>query len=217
MTTKKKIVIPIIAIALISVVIFGGYSILNGRSFNSKTTIVDTDALPIFPMRGTFVYDINNIKEAVGICDYVFVAEVISNDETRYKDVVVMEDENGQPREVGTPYTYYTIDVMENIKGSLTTDESIEVVKHGGISQTRDSIIVFENDELPKEGNIYIFSGYAQKDGSILLSGPNSNVLINTNARQTIHSSSAYQEYIYAVENEIIPIQRERFSSVYEE
>lgn len=108
-------------------------------------------------MHASFVYDTDNIREAVGICDYVFVAKVVSCDGTEYRNVITTEDEKGNPKEVGSPYTNYTIQVLENIKGELITDKPIPIVKQGGISEKQDAIYLFENDSLPSENSIYIF------------------------------------------------------------
>ena len=46
----------------------------------------------------------DNIREAVGICDYVFVAKVVSCDGTEYRNVITTEDEKGNPKAVS--YTH---------------------------------------------------------------------------------------------------------------
>ena len=135
------------------------------------------------------------------------------------------EDEKGNPKEVGSPYTNYTIQVLENIKGELITDKPIPIVKQGGISEKQDAIYLFENDSLPSENSIYIFLAYAQEDGSLLISGPNSNVMCNDSNMYSINSVSEeksvteYDEFITykdANDNEIIPVDRERYKSIYE-
>lgn len=131
----------------------------------------------------------------------------------------------GNPKEVGSPYTNYTIQVLENIKGELITDKPIPIVKQGGISEKQDAIYLFENDSLPSENSIYIFLAYAQEDGSLLISGPNSNVMCNDSNMYSINSVSEeksvteYDEFITykdANDNEIIPVDRERYKSIYE-
>ena len=133
--------------------------------------------------------------------------------------------EKGNPKEVGSPYTNYTIQVLENIKGELITDKPIPIVKQGGISEKQDAIYLFENDSLPSENSIYIFLAYAQEDGSLLISGPNSNVMCNDSNMYSINSVSEeksvteYDEFITykdANDNEIIPVDRERYKSIYE-
>lgn len=81
----------------------------------------------------------------------------VSCDGTEYRNVITTEDEKGNPKEVGSPYTNYTIQVLENIKGELITDKPIPIVKQGGISEKQDAIYLFENDSLPSENSIYIF------------------------------------------------------------
>lgn len=86
-------------------------------------------------------------------------------------------------------------------------------------------IYLFENDSLPSENSIYIFLAYAQEDGSLLISGPNSNVMCNDSNMYSINSVSEeksvteYDEFITykdANDNEIIPVDRERYKSIYE-
>ena len=66
---------------------------------------------------------------------------------------------------------------------------------------------------------------YAQEDGSLLISGPNSNVTCNDSNMYSINSVSEeksvteYDEFITykdANDNEIIPVDRERYKSIYE-
>ena len=209
---KKSSIYGILSIVLIVGMFFTGCASKN----NASQLNTNVSNLPIHQMHASFVYDTDNIREAVGICDYVFVAKVVSCDGTEYRNVITTEDEKGNPKEVGSPYTNYTIQVLENIKGELVTEQSISITKQGGVSENQDAVYVFENDELPVANNTYIFLAYAQEDGSLLISGPNSNVLYNNAETYSTTSTSAYQEYKTAVENEVIPVERERFTSVYE-
>lgn len=83
---------------------------------------------------------------------------------------------------------------MENIKGELETDKPIPVQKAGGISEDGSSIVTFDDDVLPEVGQSYVFLAYAQDDGSLLVSGPNSNTEVSgnddTDTSDTIESSS---------------------------
>lgn len=38
---------------------------------------------------------------------------------------------------------------------------------------------MYEDDTLPEEGKSYVFLAYAQVDGSLLISGPNSNEYVD--------------------------------------
>ena len=203
---KKSSIYGILSIVLIVGMFFTGCASKN----NASQLNTNVSNLPIHQMHASFVYDTDNIREAVGICDYVFVAKVVSCDGTEYRNVITTEDEKGNPKEVGSPYTNYTIQVLENI---------------GGISEKQDAIYLFENDSLPSENSIYIFLAYAQEDGSLLISGPNSNVMCNDSNMYSINSVSEeksvteYDEFITykdANDNEIIPVDRERYKSIYE-
>ncbi|MBJ6361400.1 hypothetical protein ACFOQM_08880 [Paenibacillus sp. GCM10012307] len=134
----NKYIITVVVGALIVGGAFGFSNLSKDNDAKNSEFIVenvDTNNLPIFPIRGSFVYDVNNKNEAVGIVDYVFVGKVVRNGGTIYKNIVTMENENGKPKEVGTPYTKYSIQVIENIKGKLKN--SVDVLKHGGVSQDR--------------------------------------------------------------------------------
>lgn len=111
-------------------IIFTGCGLANSMQSDAASD-VDINSLPIYPMRASFVYNTNDIREAVGICDYVFVGEVISCDGTQYRNIVTMEDDYGNPKEVGSPYTNYTVNVIENIKGELVTEQPILITKQG--------------------------------------------------------------------------------------
>ena len=162
-------------------------------------------------MKADFVYDTENINESVGIVDYVFLGEVVSKDETTYEDVVPMEDAKGKTVEEGTPYTHYSIRVKENIKGELEKEKEIKIVKHGGVAQDKKSVVLFDKDCLPEVGKQYIFLAYAQSDGSLLISGPNSNVLANAKKQETV-----VNEYEKAVKQEKVNVDRERYTSEYD-
>ena len=203
---KKSSIYGILSIVLIVGMFFTGCASKN----NASQLNTNVSNLPIHQMHASFVYDTDNIREAVGICDYVFVAKVVSCDGTEYRNVITTEDEKGNPKEVGSPYTNYTIQVLENIKGELITDKPIPIVKQGGISEKQDAIYLFENDSLPSENSIYIFLAYAQEDGSLLISG---------NSVSEEKSVTEYDEFITykdANDNEIIPVDRERYKSIYE-
>lgn len=199
MKKKIKIVLPLLAIVLLFYIFWE-----NG----SKETEIDMDSLSVEILQVSFVYDVNNVNESVGMMDYVFVGKVISNDGTEYENVKMVEDENGGYKKAGSPYTNYTIQVVENLKGELQTDAPIQVKKQGGVSMDQESIILFENDILPKEENTYIFLAYTQSDGTLLVSGPATNVIVE--------DESTIEAYKNACANEIVPVERERVTSIYE-
>ena len=126
-----------------------------------------------------------------------------------------METEGGGTKEVSSPYTIYSIQVIDNIKGNLQKNKSFDIAKAGGISKTGNTVYIYEGDELPQENKYYIMMAYAQPDGTILVSGLNSNILLNVTDKQDIVSSKEYKEYEKAFKNEV-KSKRERFTSTFE-
>ena len=202
---KKSIVMGIVGILATTAMV--GAFVVHKQERNNN---VDVSKLPIYAMKADFIYDTEDINENIGIVDYVFCGEVVSEDGVTYEDVVVMEDEEGKAVEQGTPYTHYSVLVKENIKGELVKEETIKIAKHGGVTKDQKMILLFDEDCLPEVGKQYIFLAYAQEDGSLLISGPNSNVIVSEKEEEVI---AKYKE---ATKHEEIPVVRERFTSHYE-
>jgi len=66
---KKSSIYGILSIVLIVGMFFTGCASKN----NASQLNTNVSNLPIHQMHASFVYDTDNIREAVGICDYVFV------------------------------------------------------------------------------------------------------------------------------------------------
>lgn len=184
--------------------------ILFGYSSSEKTKHI-----LVAPMHGSFDIDPAIPNELVGFADNVFVGYVEKLEGTEYKFPVTIETE-GETKEVSKPYTNYSVTVVDNIKGKLKKNNAIPMQKAGGISEEEDLYLLFEDDFLPEEGKYYIFSTFTQPDGSLLISGPNSNIALNAENKSEIVSSDNYKKYSKAVENEI-KSNRERFKSNYSE
>ena len=175
-------------------------------------------------MEGDFAINYNDLKQVVGSADYVFVGTVESDEGTVYKNYVTMETENGGTKEVGTLYSNYMVTVIENIKGNLITDKPIPVQKSGGLSEDGTTIYLYEGDELPRVGAAYIFFAYAQQDGSLLISGPVSNIHLTRKCIEREAEAKAvdnykelpdYHEILEAYENQVEE-ERIRFKSAYD-
>lgn len=203
MVSKK-----ITAFFLCSTLLVG--SLLTGCGTSEKSSLtdlsnIDVRKLPINTIQASFICDPDNPREVAGAADYIFAGKVISNDGTEYQYVAPLEDENGNIVETGVPYTHYTVQVIENIKGALQEEEPISLVKSGGIEQNQKSISLYENDCLPEAEKAYIFVAYTQEDGSLLVSGPNSNTLIPVEAPNKIVKSQEYKKYKEAAAHQIVP------------
>ena len=171
--------------------------------------------IPTSYLRATYAIDYNNLEEVVGDADYVFVGTISSKENTVYKNPVEIVNEEGKVSEEATPYTNYTVEVVENIKGNLTTEETIPIQKTGGLSKDKSEYVIYEGDELPVVGQTYIFFTYAQPDGSLLLSGPVSNIGIKEKSADGLDSTTAYKEVVEAYENQV-ETGRQRYISLHE-
>lgn len=176
-----------------------------------------SDEIKTSYLRGTFSIDYSDLNAVVGDADYVFVGTVASEEGTVYKDAVTVETDDGKTREVSGPYTNYTVNVTKNIKGNLVTDTAIPIQKSGGLSEDGSQYFVYEGDELPVVGNEYIFFAYAQPDGSLLISGPVSNMSVsdNTSDIAPFSDSTEYSDIVDAYNNQV-DSGRTRFTSSYE-
>ena len=172
---------------------------------SKSLTEAEVQALPRISLEASFAYNVDDLREAVGNCDYVFTGKVISYDGVEYRNQVMVGGKT-----VGSPHTNYTIQVTENIQGKLITGEPIHIVKEGGVTQEGKEVYLFEKDELPETGKEYVFLGYAQPDGTIIISGPESSVSVG---------DDVLERYRNAVENMIIPALSDqgKYHSIYEE
>ncbi len=149
-------------------------------------------------VEGAFTINYNDLREVVGSADYVFVGHVISKGKTENDEVLPL------------PVTEYSIRVEENIKGQLITDEDITIFKDGGISDISGNLVLFEGDYMPETGHRYVFYAYAQPDGTLLLSGPISNVSLESskakagNVNVDYSKNKEYLKTLDAYENEIM-------------
>lgn len=214
MTTKQKSIALVLSFALL-VILFTGFS----KSEANVSTKKSAD-LPINYLHATFSINVDDLKAVVGDADYVFVGYVDQLLGTEYKNPVTLDTENGT-KTVSSPYTNYSITVLDNIKGELQKEVSNPVQKSGGLSEDGASVILYENDSLPEANKTYIFLAYAQPDGSLLVSGPKSNVPVEVSSDVSKRSAvdvaetNEYQIYVEAEKNEITT-NRERFVSKYD-
>ena len=146
--------------------------------------------------RVTLINDETNLYVSVGYVDYVFVGTVTE----LLKNI----------SDLDCPDSVYKINVIENLKGSLTDTQgnlvdTVEVRKHGGYRKD-GTLVLSETDftkdsGLPEIGKQYIFLAFGQHDGSLLLAQINGNIE---------YTDSVKADYIYYIENQI-EAERERY------
>ena len=148
----------------------------------------------------TMAFDCSSHYEYAGIVDYIFVGTVEKTES------IIISDQSEQTHSV------YKIHVDKNLKGKLA--ENIICSKMGGLKKDGTMLLIvaetpkgeqIADTGLPESGKQYIFSAYAQPDGSLTLS----EIFDNREYNQDLLT-----EYMDYIENQI-PFERERFVSKY--
>lgn len=119
----------------------------------------DPQKLHVSPVEVDYIYDTSSREETAGMSDYVFVGSGVLRTGYSYT-----------ADQAGLPYTVYTVDVVQNIKGTLPTDTPVTVKAAGGVNRTKTALVVV-NDEyfIPEEGKKYIFAAGVDRDGTLVV------------------------------------------------
>lgn len=214
MRENKTIGMVFIVIFIFSVALTGcGGKTASGSEQSQRDTAT---------IAASYIYDVRDMNARVGDSDYVFVANVVK------------KDASTETPEDGIPYTNYELQVLENIKGNLTVNETIPLKKEGGYLESEKITYVYEDDFLPEEGQLCVFLTRAGEDGTLYASGENSTILLKDameydssngilskkqQKRQmnSIEKNTKYQKVMDAVETQFDPTGREHFKSQYEQ
>ena len=177
----------------------------------TEITEVPSKELPIRYMNASYAIDIENPKEVVGFGDYVFVAKINEEIETEYRDVVEFKGKT-----IATPYTVYSVTVIDNLKGKIKRNTPIEFEKFGGINMDNKSISLLDGDELLEEGKYYILVASAESNGKLTQISPTSAIKLDGESKDEIIFSEEYKAFKEFCKEEI-KFERQRFISKYEE
>ncbi len=217
---KNKIILSIIAVILfltIAIIIKFNYN----RSIEQSSTEM-YKGLPVNVSRATYMYDTSTPEQAVGISDYVFVAKINEISRTEYRNPTTVETGLFSSEIRTTPYTFYNIDVIKNIKGELITSESIEYMQYGGINEDGKSYTFIEGTELLEPGKYYIIMAdtFGENGGEINVTEPNRRILLeDVKNDEDVDNSEKVKRYEEAYRNEVIPENFdnwERYTSKYD-
>ena len=140
--------------------------------------------IEISEVMGCYTIDVHSYEALAGNADYVMIGKVVDELGVDYKWPVMKENEDGTQTELTKPYTKYSVEVIENLKGELSQEEPITITKKGGITKDGKFCDLYESDVLPVNGNEYVFYIYAQEDGRNLVSGPNSSIPLSDNRKE---------------------------------
>ena len=156
----------------------------------SVAKVIGTKNMKVKPYTATFEINENDLYQVTTYASYVFVAEVVSYDKTKYRN----NDEM-------SPLTYYTSRIVDNIKGELPRFRNIPLIKAGGLKRGTETFLICERDVLPKPGNFYIFAA-TLLDGELFCEMPNMIVDI-TEYRYMLPECEAYLRYVESCERVI--------------
>lgn len=213
MKRNSKTAAKMMSIAVVLFLCIAGFLVLTLIQDRKSANVADT--LSLQRLHGDFAINTDDLREVVGFSDYFFIAKVAEVMDTEYRNPKVIESENGT-RTVSTPYTNYRLTVVQNIKGDLPADSLVAAAKFGGVSSDGSFITIFEEDELMDLGQYYAIAACVQEDGSLLISGPNSNRKTNQGENGEWYPEDNGDlpfSWYYAQE---VPYERERFASMYD-
>lgn len=203
----KKILLPTLLVAAVLGIGTASYMIAESNNSTERTTesskdLTPTEAIDLasknsveknqhlkgFPIKETeasFIIDTSNITEVVKHSDLTFVGQVTAIENTEYRFPTVGVDKDGHEKTSYLPFTTYKIKIIENIKSDFKLDQTVTIFKDGGLDEQQQYVSLYEGDRMPEVDGNYVFTAYIQKDnGTLLLSGENSNVPLSKNPQQ---------------------------------
>ena len=196
---KGRIAIVVALVVVLLVVLIIGIS-------NNNKDNVDISALPIERRQIDASIDFNEPVEVVSSADYYLVLKIDAVKDTEYRNEFTHE-KDGKEVTHADPYTHYEATVLKSIKGDLPEDSKIEFVKSGGVAKDSKSVILYENDSLPKENSICVVALWKQDNGEMLASGPNTSIDLEVNDLEELEENGkldkleSYYEKAKSLEN----------------
>lgn len=172
---------------------------VNNVSYSKEYKESDYKELPIEYSSASYAYDTTTPEKAMGVADYAFVGKVTGVLRTEYRFPATVYSEEGE-KVAYTPYTVYSVEIVENIKGELVKAKNIEVVQHGGITYDGKKIELMEGMKLLNVGEYYILLPYTASDGRMGISCSTSIVPLGQGLETDI-----VNKYVKAYENQIVP------------
>lgn len=148
------------------------------------------DSFESVPVRAVYVicpaFDADDVNKLMEHVKYSFVAVVEGVCRTEY-------EAEGWPM----PTTIYTVRVLENIKGVLPTDGTIEIAKYGGVSENKKHFYMQEDDMFPAAGHTYVFNVFAGNGRIPLASmGSRSVIPVEEHIHEQLQNGGVLQEVL---------------------
>lgn len=194
----KKNILVIILVIILTLEL----GVISLNYFSSKKL----ENLPIEIIQGSMVYDMTTPEKAIGAVDNVFVGKIVARKDTIY-------DEND------IPTTIYEVEVKENIKGNLITNNNIELYQIGGINKNNTSYTFYENTNYLEENEEYIILAFVPfEKGNLIIHNQFTYINLNSNKERTANDINLLETYKEAYQNQEVPeSKKETLISKYEE
>ncbi len=161
----------------------------------------DYQNLPINYSEAQYAYDTSSPEKAVGTADYVFIGKINRVLKTEYRNPVEVIN-NGETRIVTEPYTVYSVDVIENIKGEIVKNQDIELVQYGGLNEDKSSYTFMEGMKMLNVGEYYIILPYTSSDGRLGISCETSIIALGNLEQEIVETLKNTKLSKSAIENE---------------
>lgn len=164
------------------------------------------ESLPIEKIQGSMVYDMSTQEKAIGAADNVFVGKINKIIKTTYDDNDI-------------PSTIYEVEVLENIKGELPIDKSINLTQLGGLNKNQKSYTFYENAYFLDLESVYLILAFVPfQNGDLVIHNEYTYIkLENEPALLSTSSNNIINQYKEAYQNQIIPEDKiDNFKSRYE-
>lgn len=166
---------------------------VNNVSYSKEYKESDYKELPIEYSSASYAYDTTTPEKAMGVADYAFIGKVTGVLRTEYRFPTTVYSEEGE-KVLYTPYTVYSVEIIENIKGELVKTNNIEIVQHGGITSDGEKIELMEGMKLLNAGEYYILLPYTASDGRMGISCSTSIISLG-------HLSDSERNLISSIDN----------------
>ncbi len=140
--------ICLIGVTLLIVIITKDARLKKYSSTVRKPSVEDAD-LPPLQQTADYLFDPCDKEMMSGFSDYIAAAYVEETNGTVYQDV---REDAGQVK--GTPYTEYNVTILRNIKGDLTTSETVKLYQYGGVSIDEKNLVFIT--PLLESGRYYV-------------------------------------------------------------
>lgn len=147
--------------------------------------------------------DLSDPTVLAGLKDYIFVGKVLETHDYQ-KEKLLRRFPDGAVDE--GLWTECVVRVVKNMKGSLPEGQSLSLYKAGGYTKDLSAYNLYQNDLIPEEGGLYIFTGNATADGLLACGGNYATVALEqTVAEDAVETSPLYQQYCGYIADQTAP------------